>query len=352
VILWKPSIVATARTTLTREMPAKKHHFVPVFYQRGFADAEGRLWRYDRKTHLYQHLYPKVICREENLYAVSPEGLPNDQRIETDVLAPIESRASVAIKKIASQQKLTDDELKEFCFFMGLQYSRLPSIRLLVRQSYEITLTSLARVLFADVARARMRLDEMRRDTGVDYTAEAENIVRGIREDEFRVEATERPFLEHMFQLAETVVQFAMLCEWQFLIAAQDTGFIISDHPFATVVPKQWTEEHGPYIPGAMSDATSYFPITRQICLRLRAGQFSTTYVPIDNRAVRTINLNICANSDRFVMGRHKAELEHIVRRSRCQHMDPNPRFRIEPVHEDEDDAWEKMTYVRRRNFY
>jgi hypothetical protein len=28
----------------------KLHHYVPQFYQKGFADADGLLWVYDRRT--------------------------------------------------------------------------------------------------------------------------------------------------------------------------------------------------------------------------------------------------------------------------------------------------------------
>jgi hypothetical protein len=41
-------------------MPARKHHFVPVFYQKGFADRDGLLWVYDRKLRTFKRLHPSI----------------------------------------------------------------------------------------------------------------------------------------------------------------------------------------------------------------------------------------------------------------------------------------------------
>ncbi len=82
-------------------MPAKKHHYVPVFYQKGFADADLMLWRYDRHLHEYKHLPPKVICREEDLYAVRAEDGTWDRRIESEVLSPIDNTAADIIRNLA-----------------------------------------------------------------------------------------------------------------------------------------------------------------------------------------------------------------------------------------------------------
>jgi hypothetical protein len=49
-----------------------------------------------------QHLPPKVVCRAEDFYAVRPEGQPRDQRIETDILSPIEGAAARLIRKLES----------------------------------------------------------------------------------------------------------------------------------------------------------------------------------------------------------------------------------------------------------
>src|ERR1017187_10459142 len=68
-------------------VPARKHHYVPQFYQKGFANADVFLCVYDRKLHTYKQLAPKVICRTEDLYTVKVQPGVNDTRIDTDIIS-------------------------------------------------------------------------------------------------------------------------------------------------------------------------------------------------------------------------------------------------------------------------
>lgn len=75
---------------MSRNLP-RKHHYVPKFYQKGFADAEGLLWVYDRARKTYHHLPPEAVCCERDFYSVKPEGLPRDARIESEYLSRIDA---------------------------------------------------------------------------------------------------------------------------------------------------------------------------------------------------------------------------------------------------------------------
>ena len=108
-------------------MPVRKHHYVPVFYQWGFADSQGLVWVYDRVRKTYKHLSPRVVCRAQDFYAVRPEGAPKDQRIRTDILGPLEGRAAPVIRKIGVEVQLTFEEMDHLCLFIGLQFARVPS---------------------------------------------------------------------------------------------------------------------------------------------------------------------------------------------------------------------------------
>jgi hypothetical protein len=72
-------------------------------------------------------------------------------------------------------------------------------------------------------------------------------------------------------------------------------------------------------VPGA----TSYFPMTQAICLRVRHGDYGFSYQNVDSRTVRTVNHNIAANSDRFIMGPYLRQLEAIVEERK---VGPRPR--------------------------
>jgi Protein of unknown function (DUF4238) len=330
-------------------MAPRKHHYVPKFYQRGFADLEGLLWVYDRQQQVYRHLAPQVVCREQNLYAVRPDGVPPDQRVETDILSPVESFAATVIRKTAKRQRPNRDELDMLGFFIGFQFTRLPSFGRAVRGTYNSAINLMARIQFANTERVRDFLDRMRDETGVDDVVEAEGMIEGINSGAIRLVATERPFLENMLQQAQTLAEFTSVAEWRILVAPPETGFIICDHPFSTVAPPEWREQGVSYgIPGA----SSYFPLTRQLCLRLRFVGFSFDYETVGRREVRIINQNLCANSDRFIMGPEREQLDFVIGRSMCQTPEPGERFLVETIYEREDDGLQKFVILRRRYFY
>ena len=62
---------------------ARKHHYVPVFYQNHFTNDNGLLFVYDRKRQIYLELHPRSICHQSDLYATKPtDGRPRDRRME------------------------------------------------------------------------------------------------------------------------------------------------------------------------------------------------------------------------------------------------------------------------------
>src|ERR1051326_5448869 len=103
-------------------MAARKHHYVPQFYQKGFADVDGLLWVYDRKIHTYKKLHPTVICRSEDLYTIGHAHGPRDRRVETEILSPIESAAAPVIRKLRPGVVPNPMEYAQLVFFIAVQY--------------------------------------------------------------------------------------------------------------------------------------------------------------------------------------------------------------------------------------
>ena len=64
------------------------------------------------------------------------------------------------------------------------------------------------------------------------------------------------------------------------------------------------------------------------------------------------MNLNIAANSERFIMGHSRVQLENIVVRSVCQNIESVPRFTVEAVESDDNGSLQKLSSYPRRYFY
>jgi hypothetical protein len=329
-----------------RSKDPRKHHYVPVFYQRNFANEAGLLWVYDRQRATFNELHPNVICFEKDLYAVKPENKPRDMRVESKVLWMVDSLGARGIRDFQIGNANGEAE-KEIAFFMAFQYGRVPTISRDVRVTYAKAIEELSRITFANVERAKIVMEKYSRDTGEPVKVTPESMVEAVQGKHLKFVATEVMFLSNMMKQATSLSELLTRLDWEVLTAPEETGFIICDCP-VVVVPPKGTKEIGFLVPGS----AKYMPISRYLCLRLGEPGRSRKYRTIDKESVRIVNLNIAANSERFIMGPSRQQLENIVSRSASSRIESIPRFTIETVESDDDGALQMLSAQPRRYFY
>jgi hypothetical protein len=325
---------------------ARKHHYVPVFYQLNFASSGELLWVYDRQLRTYKELHPRVICFEKDLYAVKPENKPRDSQIESKVLVMVDGFGSKGIHDF-DIDKPTPESTDAVALFAAFQYTRVPTISRDVRATYAAGIQQLSRMSFANVERAKAIIERYERETGESLNITPESMVADIQGKHLQFVATEVPFLTNMLEQAVNLSKVITGLSWEILIAPDDTGFIICDCPLV-VVPQKGRINVGFLVPGCVK----YFPLTRRLCLRLGEAGKTRKHRRVDKKTVRIINQNIAANSERFIMGPSRLQLENVVTRSGCREMESTPRFIMEIVEADDDSALQKITAQPRRYFY
>lgn len=240
----------------------KRHHYVPQFYQQGFADEENRLWVYDRRARRYFQAHPNTVCCERELYTVDPEGTRNRQ-IESVLLSKIDGLGAAAIR-LAEERGQLDDPWKEYLsIFMAQQVTRTPVFREVVSRNVQAVGERIMTLSFADVDRARQSLEDYERLTGnrISIGITSESMVNSVKSGQFSVRATERPFLEYMITLGERLATWFTALEWEVVRAPEGTGFIICDYPFVVAPPRLHPENIGLGFQGSVK----YFPLTRSV---------------------------------------------------------------------------------------
>jgi Protein of unknown function (DUF4238) len=324
----------------------RKHHYVPVFYQSNFTNEAGLLWVYDRERGTYKELHPRVVCFEKDLYAVKPENKPRDMQVELKVLGLVDSLGFRGIRDFQIGKPNSEAE-QEVAFFMAFQWNRVPTISRDIRTTYAKAIEELGRITFANVERAKAVMEKYERDTGETLEVTPESMVESVQGKQFDIVATETAFVATMMEQAMSLTRVLLRLDWEVLVACEETGFIICDCPVA-VVPPRGSDQVGFLVPGS----AKYFPLSRHLCLRLGELGKSRKHRKIDKEAVRIVNQNIAANSERFIMGPSRVQLENIVLRSGSAKMESTPRFTIETVESDEDGALQKISAQPRRYFY
>jgi len=230
---------------------------------------------------------------------------------------------------------------------MAFQWTRGPTFSRDVRVTYAKAIEELGRIAFANVERAKALMERYARDEGEELNVTPESMVEFVRNKQFDVIATETAFLTQMMEQAASLTNVLLRLDWEVLVSAEDTGFIICDCP-VVVVPPKGSGQVGFLIPGS----AKYFPLSRHLCLRLGEPGTKRSYRGLGKEDVRVVNQNIAANSERFIMGPSRVQLENIVSRSGCTKAETTPRFIVETVESDEHRALQKLSAQPRRYFY
>jgi Protein of unknown function (DUF4238) len=137
--------------------------------------------------------------------------------------------------------------------------------------------------------------------------------------------------------------------DWCFLVAPTTHPFILCDHPFTSVPPQGIPLDGiGPGLPGVVS----YFPISKRLCLKFYFGEFATKFLDIDSLYVRLVNRNVAANSERFIMGTSREQLEDIVVSTGSNEFEPGEQFSVTVLKSNDNASFVKFGFPPGRYFY
>jgi len=139
----------------------RRHHYLPQWYQTGFADTDGRLWLYDRKAQTYRKAHPRYVCCEKDLYTIDPDGI-QDQRIEREILQLIDGQGASAVRFLAGGARLDREWSESFSIFMAVLITRTPAFRSMMSQMYKATGEEIMRIMTKDVDRVKHHIEECR----------------------------------------------------------------------------------------------------------------------------------------------------------------------------------------------
>jgi len=299
----------------------RKHHYVAAFYQRNFTNENGLLWVYDRWRERFNELNPRSVCVETDLYSLKRNGA-NNPVVELKVLGPVDDMGATAIRRLRDDRAV---ERTAIAYFLGFQYTRLPAMAMMILDLHERALDAIMRMTAANEERMQHAIDDYERNTGGKINVPAKALTEAVQDNQLVVKANKSVSLEAMVEQAKTISQFVEPLPWQILEASVDSGFIICDSP-VTVAPPSGVNDIGVGIPGTVT----YFPLTRRLCLRVGGDGPALESRSIDRNTVRVINRNIAANSERFIMGPLKCQLETIIAEANASQRPRSPRASVE----------------------
>jgi hypothetical protein len=253
---------------------AKNHHFLPVFYLKGFTlsgGKSGRLWTHNLSTGERELVKPKQVGHSEDLYRVDVQGF-EATAVEDDLDKRHDDKAAPVLEGIVRpnvKSLPTGDDYAAFISFIALTHARNPRER-------EVSIRVAEPVIKA-MGAAKRDVGEGKQEVGQNY------------------------LIRQMYQTFRQIEPLLMQREWSLLVRDSDAGeFICSDCP---VVLRWEKPDDGPpwMSPGfGQPETIVTMPLSRDVAVLGRFGGWSHT-IRAHRRMVAEFNRVTLSNARQFL---------------------------------------------------
>jgi len=260
----------------------KKHHYVPQFIIRAFADADGLVWHYNLRETQYglKRRSAKSVFWEKDLYSIVSKDGRMDPVLEIDFSTLVETPVAKVHQKILGSVRaghlpcLTAEERGLWCLFFLYQWKRTPSHqeRFYTEQPLEALLEDL---ISEEGAAIPFDPDEVRALLAQPY------FVKNVKTNAIRVPP----------ELALDKLQdmgIAFVC-----ITRRTKSFILSNDPVIKLATPQASELGDP-------DVEIWMPIAHDIAVCPYPGPDRLIADPNDSM-LRSLNLAMIAHGDQVI---------------------------------------------------
>lgn len=242
-----------------------RHHYIPQFYLRGFADPSNtnHILRYTKdKTELIS-LSIKDACVQSHYYSFTmPDGSRESEMAE-NFFQSIEDDAARIVRKIESRTELTQDESAYFSHFIAFQLTRVPAFRNWILKSK----ASLMKRVMQFSASYKESFDTMVKNVcereGVEIVPD--NFREFCLNGNYDVEYPEETSLQFILKLALDIAKIVYDMNWGFVHTPSGSYFLTSDNPVSLADSSRNSDF--PFGIGLTdTNVELTFPLTKEIC--------------------------------------------------------------------------------------
>lgn len=296
----------------------KRHHYVPQFYLKKFADDQDRLWVYDRVNKQYRHQNVEQVASINHYYRIEKKDGTLSLEIE-EHLSEIEGNGAAAIEKLERAEPITPEEKAHIAVFIAVQMTRVPDYEKRVNELQDKAIRRMTKIGFPTIEATKEKITRLMKGSGMrGDEVTAEEMYEFIQEDQYGIEIPRQNNIKMMLEMAANAADYFMQMDWFLIRAAKGGSFVTSDNPFTLFPPKTYDPNHffnsavGLLTPGALKA----LPISSSssLCLLDRGERFVERTVPRD--VLRGFNGNYARTSDRFIFAKDEALLRSVIERS------------------------------------
>jgi len=285
----------------------RKHHYVPQFYLRGFADAENQLFTVDAKAPRCFNSSPEGIAAERDFNRIDAEGVPPDA-LEKEI-AKLEGAIAPSIQRVRSEASFGQDSVyrDDIINLITLLAVRNPR----KRKDMDCLLTGLFQAMISMPFESKERWEAVvaQMKEGGQWPKDAPTDFEGhkkfVEENKDKLRPHKNLQLEMELDQLTQMYPYFDARRWRILKAGEETGgFVTTDHPVCVHRSGEGINYGQQFAPGyGLSDQNILFSLSPTVALigRLEGEE---DMIEANRHCVASVNATIMGYAMRQIYAR------------------------------------------------
>jgi hypothetical protein len=300
---------------------ARAHHYLPIFYLKGFTDRtavketdEGILWVYSKDKPVRKSK-PLQEAHQQDLYSFT-NSVGDRQNVE-EGLSKIESDMAPIVRTLADDScEITAQDAAELAAFTALMWVRGPSTKNYLDVVAAAGAKAAMQKQAEDPVAFKAKYERLRRRFGLELSADDARAM--ILSDGWELTQNSPGYnLKLMFNSAMHLIPILTAKAWDVLTIPEEGFFCTSDNPVVTLVP-----EHGEAALGAgfgTPGVEVYFPLDSRNCF-VASDHGLRSRLEACPAEVQQINEFVMLNGTRFAYAReNSATIDSVFKEWGCK---------------------------------
>jgi hypothetical protein len=272
----------------------KRHHYLPQRYLSGFANAEGRIWVFDRQTGKLRRDTPLNTGVETRLYRFDdPAGQP--QSLER-FFSFLETKTWPTIDRLDQGHDPTSADRSILAFYTAFQFTRTPWFQRRIEAAVRALTWSVIAGLPDDEAVSSLL--EAMHETGMENTPSRESLLSILPELRGGYEMPGWGRARMTVSLGMSIAGVLSKMSSQIAYAGDVGSFITTDTPVLFVAPPFATEP-SLVTPGALK----IVPLTQRTLLTFTDIGDRIEFYPPKRGIVDFMNATIASSAEHLIIG-------------------------------------------------
>lgn len=313
----------------------KKHHYLPQCYIKGFTDASGTVWVYDKKKNNFHHQgkngtfhiryfyrvdlskYEKISpekAKIRSLFGINEEKLipiESYPDMVEDLLMNIEDKASVIIKKLIDGKEITDTERMDLSIFIAFMHTRTPKFRGRVEDLHKKQTEKNLEKIFSDRKTLENAYDEIRKGEKKNKDT-IDDLIKFYKEKKYKIKIPREMGVREMLAIATMMDTIIYNKTW--ILLRTSSNFVTSDNPtFLVHSDPDFANDKNMRLDDPR--AKIIFPLSKELLLIMEETPSGPTIIEekIDKVKTRNMNKLIASQSENYLIARDEALCKNLA---------------------------------------